>query len=84
MGHSSYKNCFWFNSMQTLAPPVCTSWRRFHITTLLNWKSVALKKVNQLAQYAEVFFYPDSSKENMASAGEQSIVAIYSGGKVPS
>ena len=42
-------------------------------------ESVTLKKVNQLEQYAEFFFDPESSKGNIASAGEKSIVAIYSG-----
>ena len=40
-------------------------------------KIVARKKLKQLEQYAEVFFDPESSKENIASAGEKSIVAIY-------
>ena len=42
-------------------------------------ESVALKKLNQLESYAELFFDPESSKENIASAGEKSIVAFYSG-----
>ena len=47
-------------------------------------KSVALKKVSHLEQYAEVIFDPKSSKKSIASAGEKSIVAINSGENISS
>ena len=52
-----------------------------HHDSLKLEKTVALKKVNQLEQYAKVLFDYGSSKENIASAGEKSMVAIYSGRK---
>ena len=42
-------------------------------------KSVALKKADQVEQYAEVFFHHDSSKEEVKAAGENALVAIYGG-----
>ena len=42
-------------------------------------KAVGLKKAVQLYQHADVFCHPNSSKQEVTTAGESALVEVYGG-----